>query len=186
MNILTPKLAYEKRNELAKADSGIDHLLKYFLDKDGKCKECDEGTLSLSLYNYIINELKSNRKAGSIKLLGCFDDDMEICIDGSQYSKIDAVTTDFIVKDTSPCFPTKVKNFIVSMIGILFKSIKHRDGFIAEKKEQKRRSAICRSCRKYNPQLESCNLCGCPIADKVKYKYSECPNKPNKWEKNVK
>lgn len=45
------------------------------------------------------------------------------------------------------------------------------------------RLAECHSCENLNKKLMRCNLCGCLIQHKAKWKTTTCPDKPQRWAK---
>jgi hypothetical protein len=45
------------------------------------------------------------------------------------------------------------------------------------------RLKACQSCNNLNTRLMRCNLCGCLIEHKAKWKTTTCPDKPQRWAK---
>lgn len=51
----------------------------------------------------------------------------------------------------------------------------------ASEEEQNMRLTICNNCPLFNKFYETCRLCGCSVAAKVKLPSSSCPDNPPRW-----
>jgi len=183
MKRLTPKLLLDNAHELSKIDPYVDFIMKEFLHEGAECKECDKANLSLSLFNYAVNAMGSKDKSVINAISDCLGGGIYVEEGGERINIIRGRSIASSFSDLS--LFVKLKNLILSILSICFKSLKYRDSFLADKNERMRRVSICKSCRKYNPELESCSICGCPVVRKAKFKHSECPDSSDKWRKNV-
>ena len=44
-----------------------------------------------------------------------------------------------------------------------------------------RRISICKSCPLFNPNAESCIICGCSMTLKARWRTGNCPDNPPRW-----
>ena len=92
--LLTNKIVYEKRYELAGEIPEIVYIIENFEKGKGECKECDQKVFSLTLYNYIIYALQSEDKDYVKKIVKHFDN--EYIIDGSRYTERELLKEEFV------------------------------------------------------------------------------------------
>lgn len=177
MKVLTNKMVYEKRHDLAREIPEVVYIFKKF-EKNGECQACDEKTIALTLYNYIIYTLKSKDKELVKKICDKFE--TNFLIDGKIYSKEEVLLTNFTYqKKEMPSIFYQARGFFASALKVMFRSIICRDRVFSSFFERKIRLTICKSCSSYDYNSKKCSKCGCPMKRKVKFKHAECPR--NKW-----
>ena len=175
--LLTNKIVYEKRYELAGEIPEIVYIIENFEKGKGECKECDQKVFSLTLYNYIIYALQSEDKDYVKKIVKHFDN--EYIIDGSRYTERELLKEEFVHNTKKKLsLWSKTKGFFRSAVGVFFKSLKN-GSVMSSVYERRKRLAICKSCTSYDRSCDECTECGCPMKRKVKFKYAECPRR--KW-----
>ena len=181
-NILNHKKCLENLSVLSEEIEDVRIFLESFYGEEfskEKCQTCDEASVGLSVYHYLLNQIKSRETENILKMYKIFGDDLLVIIDGGLLSKEDIVANDIKFKKIKlPSFWFSIKSFCNSILGNIFKSLKNRDGFFADEKTQKQRLAICKTCTKY--QDGKCVLCTCPMNRKVKLKHESCADKDNK------
>lgn len=81
------------------------------------------------------------------------------------------------------CGPVKYPNILRQAAGFIGATIEHAaDGFTdVSDNEFNRRITICSSCPLFNKEQETCDLCGCYMQTKARWRSGTCPDNPPRW-----
>jgi len=181
-NILNSKKCLDNLSVISNEIDDIKNFLEAFYGEDysdDKCDTCNDNSVGLSVYHYLINQIKSNELDIIEKMYSIFGDDLLVIIDGGLLNKEDILTRKVSFKKKKmPSLWFSIKTFLKSVPKVLFSSLRKGDGFFADKKTQKQRLSICKTCIQY--QEGRCLLCTCYMKHKVKLKHAQCADEENK------